>query len=298
MPVATILSTIDELEKNASLYKEKCFDARADAVDIIEFGIIEQIETLLQKNIQTNELILLKHRSEKLKATLEKIDIHLFKKMRENIWSGKCRGTAFRNMVNEYVGLNLNGHNEEAGYDNLDLFINGLLPLHALPQQTKELEPEMVYYQKTPARIVFELNERCNFTKQDVFVDLGSGLGQIAILVNLLSGVTAKGIEFEPAFCEYAKACAAELNLPDITFINTDARQADYSEGTVFFMFTPFKGVIMQEVLALLKKESIQRKITVITYGPCTTQVALQKWLYLGKPKTDSIYAPAIFNSL
>jgi hypothetical protein len=29
-----------------------------------------------------------------------------------------------------------------------------------------------------------------------------------------------------------------------VEFINVDARQADYSEGTVFFMFTPFRGEI------------------------------------------------------
>lgn len=104
-------------------------------------------------------------------------------------------------------------------------------------------------------------------------------MGQVAILVNLLAGITTKGIEFEPSFCEYAKGCVAELSLSNVSFINIDARKADYYEGTIFFMFTPFKGEILREVLEILRKESLLRKIKIITYGPCTAQVALENWL-------------------
>ena len=101
----------------------------------------------------------------------------------------------------------------EAGYDNLDLFINGLFTYRNLPVETKEREPGMIYYQKTPARIIFELVKKAAFQPGDVFYDLGSGLGQATMLVNLLASVISKGVEFEPAYCHYAKTCAAELNL-------------------------------------------------------------------------------------
>ena len=68
----------------------------------------------------------------------------------------------------------------------------------------------MIYYQKTPARIILELVKKAAFQPGDVFYDLGSGLGQAAILVNLLASVISKGVEFEPAYCHYAKTCAAE----------------------------------------------------------------------------------------
>ena len=155
----------------------------------------------------------------------------------------------------------------------------------------------MVYYQKTPARIVFELAERSHFTKEDVFLDLGSGLGQVTILINLLAGITARGIEFEPAFCDYAGDCAANLSLSNVTFINADARKADYSEGTVFFMFTPFRGEILQEVLEMLRKESLRRKIKIITYGPCTPLVALQNWLNFATPGGNDLYRLGFFSS-
>jgi SAM-dependent methyltransferase len=217
---------------------------------------------------------------------LEDIDNKLFQQLRATIKEKGLTGTALKNMVAEYVGFVA----EESGYDNLDIFINRLFSFREIPQPTKELEPEMVYYQKTPARIVFDLVESANFTREDVFIDIGSGVGQVALLVHLLAGITVKGVEFEPAFCDYAKACATELHLPKVTFINADARQADYSDGTIFFMFTPFRGAILQEVLARLKRESLRRKIRIITYGPCTVEVAAQSWLKMLTPHEHTDY--------
>ena len=295
-----IQSDLDSIEKDTLLYEEKGFDTRIEVIDFIEFQVINRIEALLLKTAQPDQLISLKHRAEKVKTELEEIDANLFKKLRASIRTGRSTGKEFKNLVNEYIDFNLadNEHQEEPGYDDLDVFINGLSPFQAMPEQTKDLEPEMVYYQKTPARVIFELVEKAHFTNEDVFFDLGSGLGQVAILVNLLAEITVKGIEFEPAFCNYAGDCAAALNLPNVTFINIDARKADYSEGTVFFMFTPFRGEILQEVLEILREESLQRKIKLITYGPCTAQVALQSWLHAAAPEDDNIYKLSIFTSL
>jgi SAM-dependent methyltransferase len=295
-----ILSYIEAIEENSLLYEEKNFDKRIEVIDFLEFQVIDQIDDLLRKTAQADQLILLKYRAEKVKSELEEIDINLFQILQANIRIEEYIGKEFKDLINEYVNFNLdnNEHQEEAGYDNLDIFINRLFPFQTMPEPTKDLEPGMVYYQKTPARIVFELVEKSHFNKEDVFFDLGSGLGQVAILVNLLAGITAKGVEFEPAFCEYARDCAAELNLSNVTFINVDARKADYSEGTIFFMYTPFKGEILQEVLEILRTESLVRKIKIITYGPCTAQVASQSWLDIAVPKDDNIYKLGIFTSV
>jgi hypothetical protein len=296
-----IQSYIEEIEKDLSLREEKNFDQRIEAVDFIGFSIIGQIEALLGKTTQPDKLLLLKHQAEKIKSELEGIDNSLFQKLRENIRKGVYTGKEFRNLVKKHIDFNLDdkGHQQEPDYDNLDIFINGLLsPLKDMPEQTKELEPEMVFYQKTPARIVFELVDKCNFTKEDVFYDLGSGLGQVVLLVNLLAGVITKGVEFEPAFCDYSRDCATKLNLSNITFINADARQADYSDGAIFFMYTPFNGGILQEVLEILRKESLLKKIRIITHGPCTAEVASQSWLDSAAPPTDNIYKLRVFTSL
>ena len=187
------------------------------------------------------------------------------------------------------------------GYDALDMFVNGLLWIDAALQETRRREPDMVFLQPTPARVVLELIEEANITQDDVFYDLGSGLGQVPILVELLTGAKTRGVEFESAYCDYAQQCAKRLNLSHIEFMNLDAREADYSDGTIFYMYTPFTGKLLQEVLEKLKCESRSRTIRICTYGPCTSQVSNQSWLrridQLDQ-NADCEYELAIFKSV
>ena len=294
-----IQSALAAIQNNNALFREQNFEARVEALDGLEFEVIYRIEDLLLKKAYPDQLHSLKLQAEKLKSNLETINTNLFQKLRAAIRTSRCRGDAFKNLVTEYVDFQSvdPGHQVMPGYDNLDILINGLFHFEEMPGQTLDLEPEMVYFQKTPARIIFELAEKVQLNKADVFYDLGSGLGQVVMLVNLLTGTIAKGVEFEPMFCDYAKHCAQELNLFDARFINDDARQADYSNGTVFFMFTPFTGTIMQDVLERLKQESLTREIKVITYGPCTPTVAQQTWLNCPEPMHNNIYKLAVFSS-
>ena len=299
MTISAIRSYIRTIEEDASLREETNFDQRFEVIDFIGFQVIDQIEALLQNTDQPESLTLLRARAEKLRCELEEIDRTLFHKLRTTIRTKALTGNEFRDLITKYVDPDSDNphYQAEPGYDNLDIFINGLSLFQVMPEQTKILESEMVGYQKTPAGIVFELVERFHFSQEDVFFDLGSGLGQVAILINLLTGITVKGIEFEPAFCDYARDCAADLNLSNVTFINVDARKADYSQGTIFFMYTPFRGGILEDVLAALRKESLGRKIKIITYGPCTAQVAQQSWLEFSVPGDGNIHKPGVFNS-
>lgn len=303
LPSPTDLSEInawlESIDKNPLLCNESNFNDRIEAIDVIECQVLDQIELILQKTNQPDQLILLQLRAEEVKSRLEKANVALFERLRENIRNKKYTNNEFRNLIHEYVGSDLNPgpQREVISYDNLDIFLNGLLSFPVMPDVTKELEPEMVHYQKTPARIIFELVEKSRLTKEDVFFDLGSGLGQVAILVNLLSGVPARGVEFEPAFCDYASACATRLDLSNVAFIHADARDVDYSEGTVFFMYTPFVGKMLQTVLEILERESRGRKIRIFTYGPCTIPVAKQSWLDFSGSDVSDLYALGTFCS-
>lgn len=298
MVIYEIQTAIEAIQKNAALYQETNFDHRAEAIDSIEFHVIDRLEGLLQTGHPPEELRSLKQKAEQVKRQLEAIDERLFQRLRADIRAGTSRGTAFKALIEAYAGREASSRRslDEPGYDNFDLFINGLLLSQSIPAETKAREPEMVYYQQTPVRVIFELVKKAQLTAEDVFYDLGSGLGQVPILVNLLSGAAARGIEFEPAYCDYAHRCAADLNLSRVTFIQADARTADYSDGTVFFMYTPFEGTLLQAVLARLREEAQRRTIRLFTYGPCTPQVARQSWL---KGTTgDNLYKLGEFRSL
>lgn len=295
-----IQSDLEAIEKNSALYEETNFANRVEAIDDLEFNVIARIEGLLQTRHPPEELIPLQQYAERVKHQLEAVDDALFQRLRADLRMGRCTGTALQRLIEAYVGRDANGsrRQDEPGYDHLDVFINGLLLIQAVPLETKDREPAMVLYQQTPTRIIFELVEQAHLTGEDVFYDLGSGLGQVPILVNLLSGATAKGIEIEPAYCDYASRCAADLNLARVAFIHADARAADYSDGTAFFMYTPFTGKILQDVLEKLRRESRRRRIRLLTYGPCTPQVSRQSWLKNLGQHRDHLYKLRVFSSL
>src|SRR5437867_3511774 len=154
-----IQADIEAIEKNSALYQEPNFDNRAAAIDYIEFNIVDRIEGLLQSLHPPKELIPLKQYAERVKRQLQDIDDALFQRLRADIRIGGCTGTAFKTLIDEYVGRDSSASQppDDIGYDSVDVFINRLLLIRAVPIETRVREPEMVPYQPTPARIIFEL---------------------------------------------------------------------------------------------------------------------------------------------
>lgn len=180
-------------------------------------------------------------------------------------------------------------------YDDLDIAANRLLCFGGMPEPGLSLGAEMVEYYKTPAQVVVELVRRIDWKAEDVFFDLGSGLGQVVLLVHLLAGVRARGVEIEAAYCEYAERCAARLGLVGVEFICADARVADLSEGTVFFLFTPFRGQILSMVMERLRAVALERKITVVGYGPCSKEIRKLSWLEEDGATDGGVYSLRCF---
>jgi DNA-binding ferritin-like protein (Dps family) len=295
--ISEIQSDILTIKNDVAIYEEVNFETRADAIDFIDFHIFDRIEGLQQTAEQREHLETLRQLAEKLKFELEEIDNNLFKQVRQNIASSKL---PFKELINKYIrshAINIK-QAEKIGYDNLDAFVNGLLTYNEIPEPTLNRAPEMVFYQQTPMRIILELMELAQLSPDDVFFDIGSGLGQVGILVNLISQAITYGIEYEPAYCNYAKACASQLNLSNVNFINIDARKADYSQGTVFFMYTPFEGSMLDDMLLILKKESQKKSIHLFAYGPCSLQLTRHNWLTCVNGDGNSLYKLYEFKSL
>jgi hypothetical protein len=55
----------------------------------------------------------------------------------------------------------------------------------------------------------------------------------------------------------------------------------DYSVGTVFFMYTPFKGELLATVFGLLRQQALLRSYLLVTFGPCSAYAARENWLRL-----------------
>lgn len=296
MTVAALKAQLAALDR-AALYEPDNFGQRAAAIDALTGDIIDELDGLLAYPAQPAELRALRDAAERLRGRLAAVDEELFARLRAAIRAG-CRGAALWETVERLIGGPAFEPGRAAvGFDRLDRLIDGILDDDAFPEARLEPEPEMVLYQKTPARVVFELVRRAGLGPRDVFFDLGSGMGQVATLVSLLSGATAIGVEFEPAFCAYAQARADALGLAQVTFLHQDARRADYTAGSIFYMYTPFEGAMLQQVLGRLRERARRGPIRLATYGPCTATVARQGWLSPPSPAEPGGYRLAIFSA-
>ena len=279
------------------LFSEANFASRANALDELEFHVIDRLDGLLAAG-PSAALSQLRRQATRLKEQLEAIDRQLFRRLRATIRAGRYTPDGLRTLLATYVGPagRSNGPTAAAtSYDSLDVLTNGLFGELAQPLNCEVREPEMVYYQKTPARVIVALAAK--ITAQDTLYDLGSGLGHVPLLVGLLSGATAKGVEIEPAYCRYAQACAAALRLTRVHFLNADARSVDYADGSAFFLFTPFTGRILQHVLGQLRQVAQHKPLKLFSYGPGTQALAQQSWLLRLNPLDSHLYQLAEFQS-
>jgi SAM-dependent methyltransferase len=292
--LAALQSGIWSIEEGEKLRVERNFAGRSAAIDFLDFQILDRIGGLLERQVPTAVLELLRERAVRIKGELEAINLCLFERLREQIAAGLQPGS-FERMIRGLPGDA--GAPEGRGYDLLDAFVNGLFSDRPLPEQTMALMPGMVSFHKTPVRIVLELIRLAEMGSTDVFFDIGSGLGQVVLLVNLISGARATGIEYEPAYCAYATAIASRLCLTDTGFVNADALEADYSTGTVFFLYTPFEGTMLRDMLKLLHQASRNRAIRIFTYGPCSMPVAGEPWLQCVCGLPDDPYSLCLFAS-
>lgn len=267
---------------------------RAAALDFLTF-----LHDVLRMERQRTPVVqTLYQQAMQLQEQLTAVNTGLFAQMRTAVQSGTLTGAALRHSLNQFTDYAPNhGDRIYMSYDGLDVLVDGLFQLKTAPAATLETTVEMVHCEETPARALLDLIDHAPMTPADVFYDLGSGLGQVVLLVHLLTGVRAKGVEIEPAFCAFAQQQAQALGLTDVAFINSDARTADYSEGTVFFMFTPFRGQLLQHVLARLQQEAQHRSICLCTFGSCTPRVADQPWLRPLTPDARHEYKLVIFES-
>ena len=218
-------------------------------------------------------------RAKALYSKLEGTNRRLYESIRSEIQRGALSATLLHWASERGRGEKSTGEVNGEGYDWLDELISGVLQLEMPAAEAGRLNAEMVAYQPTPARHIFDLMRRTALDERDVLVDLGSGLGHVPLTTAIFTGARSIGIEREAGYVDCARRSADALRLSNVTFIEQDARETGLSSGTVFYLYTPFVGSILRGVLELLRKEAASRSIRVCTFGPCTATVAHEQWL-------------------
>jgi hypothetical protein len=261
------------LEDDFSLFQPEHLRERLIALDDLDSGFGGPADSTSCTNSRIH------NRAKALRTRLEAANAVLYQSVRAEIaYGGQPR------ILLQWLQDSANQNESTSplpgpGFDALDELVSGVLQLREPSEPKLQRSTEMVPYQPTPVRHILHLITASALAEDDVFVDLGSGLGHVPLLVSLVTGTQSLGIEVQATYVASARECAQSLNLSRVRFIPQDAREADLSSGTVFYLYSPFNGSILTEVLSMLRRESTRRSIKICSLGPCTRTIANETWL-------------------
>lgn len=108
---------------------------------------------------------------------------------------------------------------------------------------------------------LLKILDRLEWKQDDVFVDIGSGKGRVLCCAAQFKPARIIGIDLDGPLCEIARANVAHLppGNTKIEVLQNYAQGYDYSQATKIFLFHPFNGVILKEVLASIQASLQQR---------------------------------------
>ena len=269
---------IVQLEKDTQLSKPAQLRERLEALDSLDAylpGVPQGAVGLDQE---------LSRHAEAIRKRFERMNADLFEEIRHDIQRGQRPHGLLRWVSPPLPSEPLHASANGMGYDFIDELITGVFRLEEPEDEHISRDPEKLFYQPTPARHIFSLIRLTRPTRNDVFVDLGSGLGHVPMMVSICTTSRSIGIELQAPYVQRAQQCALGLNLDRVTFIHSDAREADLSGGTIFYLYTPFMGSVLSAVLGRLRNEAAARRIRIACHGPCTPVVACEPWLVATTP--------------
>ena len=189
---------------------------------------------------------------------------------RAQIQSGALRGAALRDRL-----LSIPFFDRDAWTDEL-------LGIESPPPDIRDLPRGSVPYLPCGIESILAMVLEVPLRPDDDFVDLGSGLGRVAILAHLLSGARARGVEIQEHLVRTAEARCVELGLP-VSFVRANA--ADVAlDGSSFFLYAPFNGEMLARVLRRLEDVARRRPIVV-----CAVNVELRGVNWLRRRQTSSV---------
>ncbi len=136
-----------------------------------------------------------------------------------------------------------------------DPFVDALLALPDLPDDQPGLPPGTVPYLPCAVDTILQVVQEAPVAAPDRFVDLGAGLGRVALLVHLLCGVPVVGVELQPHLVQIAVQAAAGLTLRAVHFHCADATRSPLPDGTVYFIYASFGRSALALVLAQLQAQ-------------------------------------------
>lgn len=146
-----------------------------------------------------------------------------------------------------------------------DAWLDRVLGVDALVDDGPGLPIGCTPYLACPVDVLSLMLEVAQVGRHDVFVDVGSGIGRAMALAHFLTGAAAIGIEVQPGLAEISRAMTRKLGADRVATIVGDASElvGFIPSGTVFFLYCPFSGARLEQVLDALQAIAATRPIRI-----------------------------------
>jgi predicted RNA methylase len=146
-----------------------------------------------------------------------------------------------------------------------DAWVDAVLGVDGVPEDGPALPRDGSPYLPCSVEAIVQVVEHARVKPEDVFVDLGSGVGRVGALVHLLTGASAIGVEIQPHLVTTSRALLAHLGLERVRVVEGDAAELTrrLAIGTVFFLYCPFSGERLERVLDGLTSLAQARQLSV-----------------------------------
>ena len=132
---------------------------------------------------------------------------------------------------------------------------------------------------QTPYRIIRYFYQKFPPGHDDVVYDLGSGYGRVIFYgASVFPQTRFKGVELVHERVQECQKVLGSHEFRNVTFIEADVLNVDFSDGTYFYFFNPFPE-IMDQVLNKLRRISQSRKITIVAIARTSRDLRNVPWL-------------------
>jgi len=146
-----------------------------------------------------------------------------------------------------------------------DVVLDAVFEIGPPPEDSAELPRGCVPYLPCAVDALLRVADQTPVRAEDVFIDVGAGMGRAAALMHLLTGARVVGLEVQPALIAAARDLTTRLQLSAVSFVEGDAveQAAPLGEGSVFFLYCPFSGARLVQLLETLEPLARQREIRI-----------------------------------
>lgn len=118
--------------------------------------------------------------------------------------------------------------------------------------------------QSSNHRFVQFVLDHVPFSGEDVFVDVGCGVGGVLSLFHDHLGIKVIGVEIDPIIAEMARERVRDMDNVEVVTENILNCKSIIQEATVFYLYNPFNASVLDRFLELVG--SIGRKDVRVIY--------------------------------